>query len=295
MPELDRAASLTPNNAEAQVRLGEAYLNLNQDEKAMQSFDEATRISASAGIWNGIAYQLALKKVHPDLPRRYAESAVTTTAAVLRNVTLDQPSKHDLTLVSSIAAYWDTLGWVEFVTGHPDKALKYCLAGWQAGQRANIADHLGQIYEKQGNKKDAIRFYALSLNARRPDPETRSRLGALAGGDDEVNALIAKYRDELPQSLYVKVANTTKQYGKADFLLLLSGGSGGESSTENTKFVSGKDNMKDFTDVRKARYTQEIPDDTPVKLLRRGTLTCSEGSSECTLQLALPEDVKSAD
>jgi hypothetical protein len=193
-------------------------------------------------------------------------------------------------------AYWDTLGWVEFVTGNQDKALRYCLAGWQAGQHADIADHLGQIYEKQRSKKDAIRFYSLSLSARRPDPETRARLSALAGGDDKVDALITKYRDELPQALTVKVANAMKQYGKADFLLLLNNGSVGEASIESTKFVSGKDDMKDFADVlRKARYTQKLPDDTPLKLLRRGTLVCPEGFTDCTLQLALPQDVKSAD
>jgi tetratricopeptide (TPR) repeat protein len=35
--------------------LGQVYLNLGQDEKAMAAFDKAVEISASSGVWNDIA------------------------------------------------------------------------------------------------------------------------------------------------------------------------------------------------------------------------------------------------
>jgi hypothetical protein len=43
---------------------------------------------------------------------------------------------------------------------------------------------LGQIYEKRGEREKAERFYALAMNARRPELKTRSRLADLAGEDD---------------------------------------------------------------------------------------------------------------
>ena len=43
VPELEKAASLTPDSAELQVSLGDAYLNLGQDEKALATFDHALR------------------------------------------------------------------------------------------------------------------------------------------------------------------------------------------------------------------------------------------------------------
>ncbi len=76
----------TPDNAEAQVRLGEAYLNVGQDEKALTAFDNALKISTKPVVWNNIAYQLARKKAHLDVARRYADSAVTSTAAALRTL-----------------------------------------------------------------------------------------------------------------------------------------------------------------------------------------------------------------
>src|SRR5579863_8670964 len=56
-PELEKAASLTPDSAELQVSLGDAYLNLGQDEKALAAFDHAVELNATPLVWNNIAYQ----------------------------------------------------------------------------------------------------------------------------------------------------------------------------------------------------------------------------------------------
>ncbi len=191
--------------------------------------------------------------------------------------------------------YWDTLGWVEFADGNLDKAQKYILAGWQSGQQADEADHLGQIYEKKGDKPRAIHFYALSMAARRPEPETRSRLAALLGGDDKVDAIVEKSRDELQQQRTIKLSNASKQEGKADFFLLLSAPTGSDAAVEAVKFVSGDEKLKDLTDaLRSVKCHQTFPDDTPVKILRRATVTCT-AASDCTLLLTLPDDVRSVD
>jgi hypothetical protein len=65
---------------------------------------------------------------------------------------------------------------------------------------------------------------------------------------------------------------------------------------EDAKFVSGNEGLKDLTEaLRSVKYSEKVPDATPVKILRRGTLSCSAGDGECTLVLELPEDVRSVD
>ena len=296
VPELERAASLTPDNAEAQIRLGEAYLNLGQDEKAMAAFDKAVKLSDRPVIWNNIAYQLTLKNVHLDVARRYAESAVTTTAAELRNLSLSQLKAYDFSWTSLLATCWDTLGWVEFADGNLDKAQQYVLAAWQLSPGSENADHLGQIYEKLGKKEQAAHFYALAMNARRPEPEARSRLAALAGGNDKVDAIVEKNRGEPTEQRPIKVDNTPKQEGKGEFFLLFSNGQGSEMAVDEVKFASGDEKLKIFTEaLRSVRYGQTVPDKTAVKILRRGTLSCTAAAAECTLLLSLPDDVKSVD
>lgn len=296
VPELEKAASLNPNDAEAQVRLGNAYLNLDQDDKAMAAFDKALKISANASIWNSTAYDLSLKGAHLDVAQNYAESAISSTAAALRNVSLAQVSQHQLRHSAALPSYWDTLGWIAFARGDIDKAERYVSAAWQLNGLAEEADHLGQIYEKKGQKEQAIHLYALALNSRRPELETRGRLAVLAGGDDKADTILEKFRGEPEKIRTISVPNASKQEGKADFYLLLSNSSGSDAQIETAQFISGDEKLKTLTAaIATLNYHQALPEATPVKIVRRGTVTCAADSKECSLVLALPQDVRFAE
>ena len=297
--ELEKAAALIPDTApeagSLQVSLGDAYLNLGQDEKALAAFDHAVELSATPLVWNNIAYQLSLKDSHLDRAQQYAESAVSATAAALRNVSLDRLSKNDLPLVSSLIAYWDTLGWVHFGEGDLNKAEKYVAAAWELGHHGEVGDHLGQIYQKRGEKDLALRTYALSMNGLRPAPETRGRLASLAGGDAKADAAVAHYKEELQHLSTVDLGKAT-QTSNADFFILISGGGGQHATVDSVKFVSGDEKLKSYTAALKtADYHLTFPDDTPVKVFRRGTLSCSVATGKCQFALTLPDDVTSVD
>ncbi len=294
--ELEKATSLTPDNPELQVSLGDAYLNLGQDDKALATFDHAVELSATPLVWNNIAYQLSLKKTHLDRAQQYAESAVSATTAALRNLSLDRLTQQELPLVPSLVAYWDTLGWVYFGEGNLDKAEKYVSAAWGLGGHGEVGDHLGQIYEKRGNKDLALRTYALSLSALRPDPETRGRLASLSGGDAKADAAVGKYKEDLQRTRTIELGKVAKEDASADFFVLLSRGSGSAATVEGVKFASGDEKLKRFTDaLRTAEYRVTFPDDTPLKILRRGILSCSKATGNCTFVLMLPDDVRTVD
>jgi len=299
-PELEKAASLTPDNPELQVSLGDAYLNLGQDDKALATFDHAVEIAATPLIWNNIAYQLSLKKSHLDRAQQYAESAVSATATALRNLSLDRLTPQDLPLVPSLISYWDTLGWVYFSEGNLDKAEKYISAAWQLGQHGEVGDHLGQIYEKRGDKDLALRAYALALSALRPVPETHDRLSALAGASAKADAAVAKYKDELQKQRTIDLGKIAKETASAEFFVLLTRGVSDKSvsaaTVEGVKFVSGDEKLRVFTEaLRTADYHLAFPDGTPVKILRRGVLACSTATGNCSFVLTLPEDVRTVD
>ena len=299
-PELEKAASLTPENPELQVSLGDAYLNLGQDDKALATFDHAVELSATPLVWNNIAYQLSLKNSHLDRAQQYAESAISATTAALRNVSLDRLTQQELPLVPSLIAYWDTLGWVYFSEGNLDKAEKYVSSAWQLGHHGEVGDHLGQIYQKEGKKDLALRTYALCLSGLRPIPETRDRLASLAGGSGQVDATVAKYKEELQRLRTIDLGKVAKETGSADFFVLLSRGPGragtSAATVEAVKFASGDEKLKVFTEaLRTAEYRLTFPDDTPVKILRRGILSCSTATGTCTFELMLPDDVRTVD
>jgi len=294
--ELEKATSLTPDNPELQVSLGDAYLNLGQDDKALATFDHAVELSATPLVWNNIAYQLSLKKAHLDRAQQYAESAVSATTAALRNLSLDRLTQQDLPLVPSLIAYWDTLGWVYFSKGNLDMAEKYVAAAWGLGQHGEVGDHLGQIYEKEGKKDRALETYELAVTGLRPIPETRERIDALLKRDSKLNGAAKNNNNESLQALRTIDLGKAKETGSAEFFVLLSGGAGTPAKAEAVRFVSGDEKLKLFTDaLRTAEYRLTFPDDAPLKILRRGILSCSTATGNCTFVLMLPDDVRTVD
>ncbi len=182
LAELEKATAINPQDPQVLISLGQAQLELGDDAKALASFDRAVKISPSPGAWNNIAYQLSLKNIHLDMAQQYAESAVASTAATLRNLSADGNPLEQQALVISLAAQWDTLGWVHFQRGNLEQAEQFIRAAWLLGQHGEVGDHLAQIYEKRGDKDKAIQTYAEALAAYKPLPETRQRLAALLAG-----------------------------------------------------------------------------------------------------------------
>ena len=310
LPELEKATQINPQDAQAFISLGQAQLELGEDATALASFDRAVKISPTAGSWNNIAYQLSLRNVHLDLAQRYAESAVTSTAATLRNLTSDSQQLEQQALGISLAAEWDTLGWVHFQRGNLDEAEKFIRAAWQLGQHGEVGDHLAQIYEKRGQKDKAIQMYAQALAGYKPDPETRGRLAALLSSsaspgtpvknaasknsqksavDAKIDSLVEKARAELNAQQTVGMGPLLKEPAQADFYVVLGPG----PKVEEARFINGSDKLKPFADaLRAAKVDFAFPDSTPTRLLRRGTLSCP-AAGDCKLVLVPADDLAS--
>jgi tetratricopeptide (TPR) repeat protein len=294
-PELEKAVSLTPDEPSLQVSLGDAYLNLGQDDKALAAFDRAVSLSASPLVWNNIAYQLSLRGTHLDKAQQYAESAVAATAAALRNLSLDQLSQRDLGLMPSLIAYWDTLGWVYFARGDYAKAEKYVSAAWQLGHHGEVGDHLGQIYEKRGDKEKAIQTYSEAMSGLRPSLDTVTRLGAVLDGKGQVETEVKKFRPALDDTLTIPMGKLGSTTGSAEYFLLLTGDRQ-KVTVDSLKFVGGDEHMRVYEDaVRHIQWNVNFPDDTPTRILRRGILFCSARTGNCQFILSLPDDVRSVD
>ncbi len=286
--ELEKAVSISPQNAFLYAALGRAYLNLDQNDNALKAFDRAVELSPTPTIWNDIAYELTLRNVHLDRAEQYAESSVTTTSAHLRNVDLDHLQSNDLNIVQSLGHEWDTLGWVLFQKGDLARAEKLIRAAWELEPICEVGDHLGQIYEKQGRKQDAIHIYTLALAATQPKDETRKRLAALIGGDARVDAEVKKRSAELVEMRTLRLGKLADA-GTAEFFLLFSR----DGVPDAVKFISGTDKLKPFSaTLQSQRYQVSLAGEPAARLVRRGVLDCAP-STGCTFVLTPQENVLS--
>ncbi len=288
--ELEKATILTPESAELEVSLGRTYLNTGAIEKAIDAFKKSVTLSPSPMVWNNVAYNLADHGVDLDDAQKYAESSVKATEESLKNVNLSHVTQNDFAQVSNLAAYWDTLGWVYFHRGDLQTADKYIRAAWLLSGNGPSGDHLAQIYDKLGQKDRAIHAYALAMAAPHASPETRARLILLLGGNAQVNDLVSKARDELAEMHTFSLKNLSKEDASADFLLLVSA-----KGVEAVKFVRGSESLRPLADhLRAMHYDTAFPDASPVKLVRRGTLSCSAATGDCKFTFILPEDARAA-
>jgi len=297
VPELEKAVALAPDSPALHISLGQAYLNLGQGDQALAAFDKAVELAPSPAVWNNVAYQLSLRSFHLERAQQYAESAVVATSAELRNVALDRLTANDLQLVMGLAAYWDTLGWVHFQKGELEPAEKYIHAAWLLDQHGEVGDHLAQIYEKRGQRQNAVQTYAQALAATRPVAETRGRLAQVAGGEDKISPLVHKAAEELSALRTVKLGKLLKENASAEFFVLLgppNGASRVGARVEDVKFISGSEKLRPLAEaLRSGGYPAAFPDEIPTKLLRRGTLSCSSTTGDCSFVLLPPDQVTS--
>ena len=290
VPELDKAAVLAPESAGLQISLGQALLNTGQKEKALEAFQKAIDLSPSPAIWNNVAYNLASANIELDRAAQYAESAISSTDANLRNIQLAHLSVDDLNQATNIGVYWDTLGWVYFKMGDLDKAERYIRAAWLLNQHGDVADHLAQLYEKRGQKQEAIRLYAEAIATAHGDPESRARLTLLLGENSQIDALVAQAKTRLPRSRAFPAGKLLTENAEADFFVLLTTATK-STKVEAVKFIGGSPDLRPFAESLKTiDFGQVFPDSSPTKLVHRGTLTCTAGS--CTFTLMLPENVR---
>ena len=271
-PELEKAVELQPQNALLLISLGQSYIATNQTEKGMAAFEKAISLAPVPVTWNNIAYSLAEQNVQLERADKYADAAISSVETQLRDISLDNLRFQDLGTASFLYNLWDTKGWVEFKLGNLDLAEQYIAAAWQASGSGSIGEHLGEIYEKRGDRDKAIHYYVLAVADNTPSAEARTRLAAL-GVSTGLDQMIEQGRRELKQQRTISL-NKSDQ-GTAEFNLLIS-----PSKVEQVKFLKGDDALKGFSQILQSGPSgMKFPPASSVHVPRRGIVACGTSQS----------------
>jgi tetratricopeptide (TPR) repeat protein len=195
----------------------------------------------------------------------------------------------DVQTVLPLAAYWDTLGWVHFRLNHFDLAEKYLLGAWRLTLEPDVADHLGQLYEKEGKKHEAAVAYSQALSALHPPDATRARLDAL-----RPNRKYQAGEGPSPQALQdlrtIKLGKLATKHVSAEFFVLFAPG----PRVVGVKFISGSEELRNAgRALAAAKFDVPFPGQGPVQILRRGVLDCEPVLPNCLFVLIPPGDVRS--
>ncbi len=267
VPELEKAIDLASQNPLLQTSLGQAYIATGQTDKGMAAFEKAISLAPTPVTWNNIAFSLAEQNVQLERADKYADAAISAVETQLHDVNLTNLRFQDLGTATFLYNVWDTKGWIEFKRGNLELAQQYITAAWQASGSGTQGEHLGEIYEKRGDREQAIRAYILSLASEAPSSQARARLAAL-GVTAGLEAKIEAGRREMKQQRTVPLGQSGK--GKAEFWLLIAPG-----KVEQATFISGDDTLKQLSDtLLKTDTGMTFPGSSQVHVPRRGVVTC---------------------
>jgi tetratricopeptide (TPR) repeat protein/transglutaminase-like putative cysteine protease len=288
LPLLQKALEENGGNARVHLELGQVLLHLGDEEKSIAHFQKALELDASTETFNSVAYSLAEANRRLPDALHYAEQAVEKTEEQSASARWEFMDSSNLGVMGDLAAQWDTLGWVKFLQGDYASASTYLESAWLLMQDPVIGDHLGQAYERLGNKRQAARTYAMVLSTLSPrsDPEFRQRItskisslslpGAGATRDAAIElSSLRSYR--VPQ-----FKEWGSGYKSAEFGVAFTKG----PTVQSVWFRSGAEELKDAADdISELKFHVSFPDGGPTRIVRLGILSCSEVSKGCTFVL----------
>lgn len=292
VPELETAATISPDDPSIQFNLGRAYARLNENEKAAGALERSVQLQPVPFRWNAAAYEMAVSKINLPEAEKFAQAAIAAEVLQMQQTSLDHVTRENTYQTSRLASSWDTWGWIRFQENDLAEAEEYVRSAWMIHSLAADGDHLGQIYEKEGRKAEAIQTYQMVLASSPSADETRQRLAALAGPDSKIDSLIDDGKELLRASRTISVKNAHQSEGFAEFWILLSPG----PQVRGVKFINGDEELRVFEkDLEAVSYPNTFPEATELRLLRRGRLECSHSSPDCHLQMISSSSVPTDD
>lgn len=287
--QFEAALRLEPDKSELLVQLGTAYARAGDKEKALATLKKSAEGDTSSNNLNDVAYALADGNLDLNAALKYAEQAVGDEEKQTATIDLEHLDASDLKTPSTMAAYWDTLGWVHFRMGDFERAERYIDAAWRVAQYGIVGDHLGQVYEKLGKTEQAIAAYSGALAARGVPEETTARLNALRPGPSAPGGPLPLQEMRTARA---KVSPKPAHHASAEFFLLLAPG----PKVAAVKFLNSQDEFAGAADgVKSAKFDVSFPDDGPERIVRRGFLDCEPELPMCTIALIPVADVRSVD
>lgn len=290
VPALEKALATAgeEDGDEPQIRdlLSTGYFQTGKPEKAVEIVKRAVEAASNPIVWNNAAYLLAKNNYQLDLARQYADSALKGIYDHLNQIQPDSIHREDLFSMTQLAMTWDTMGWVQFKAGNLPLAEKYVRAAWVLSQQRQLAEHLGEIYEKMHRRQDAIRFYAMAIDQFRPladDPgmvAARDRLTKLIG-PTQARQTVSEMSSEPSQMRTIHLGNIAPPRSQGEFYFIFAPG----PKVVSVQLITGSDELRKelIKQGDKIAAMVQFPEGAPEKLVRRGLVSCFTYSKSCDL------------
>jgi tetratricopeptide (TPR) repeat protein len=159
----EAAMKMSGVQPDLQASLASVYLLAGEREKAAAAFTKLAEVDPKGNTFNDVAYQMANADLKLPLALNYANKAVRDAEEESQKITLPDLKVEDLKEIFRVAAYWDTLGWVNERMSNLEQAELYLRASWKLTQDCVVAGHLCHLYKRTHKTALAIQMCRMAI------------------------------------------------------------------------------------------------------------------------------------
>lgn len=277
----EKALVAYPDNSAILTRYAASLMKSGQTEKAIPLLEKTITLNPSPDALNSVAYTLADAGVHLDDALKYVTQALEAAEKDTSQISIDSIGPQDNQRMTTLAADWDTLGWINFKQGNYASADKFLQAAWRLGGDSASAMHLGELEEKKGNKAAAIRYYKSSYSIKQ-GPEVKANLERLIGkkvnlGMDDIDPM------HMMKDFTITIPHTTPNAEFATYNLLVKP----DGTVVAVKWVSGSKKLQPYLKFipHLGFPTMGLPSEPDVRVVRRADFLCRGGNAKCDVSM----------
>ncbi|HVN92184.1 MAG TPA: DUF3857 domain-containing protein [Terracidiphilus sp.] len=175
---LESAAKYNPDNRYLRAYMSFALVALDRMPEAAAAAKSALDGSDDPGVLNDAAFALSETGLNLDIAETASRKSIASLEEKSAAFTTESANQSAFRLTDTLAAYWDTLGWILFKEGKLEDAQSNISPAWRVSLEPECGDHLGQVYEAEKKKKEAAIAYGLAETALKEssDPDVRRHI-----------------------------------------------------------------------------------------------------------------------
>ncbi|QNI31407.1 DUF3857 domain-containing protein [Alloacidobacterium dinghuense] len=273
---LQSAAEQHPDDRSVRLQLSNTLLHLNRDDEAAASAKSVLDGTDDPGLLNDAAYTLAETGHDLEYAEQMSRKSVNMLEEKSATITTAEANSKTFASANLLIASWDTLGWILFREGKLQEAKPYLTAAWRDSLRAEVGDHVGQLYEAMHNPNEACAAYRLADAASNSTTPSEVRKH-IHDGFTRLEASGAKPgpkngTDELQKSRTYKLLHTGNLSGWGTFRLEVA-----QDGVIESQQMSGEQKIAQISgEINKMKFPELIPTDSKAHLLRSAVVSCSQ-------------------
>jgi tetratricopeptide (TPR) repeat protein len=276
---LEAVSTQHPGNRMIPVQMGAVLIRLNRKQEAAAAARSAMEGSDDPEILNNAAYVLSESGVDLALAEEASRKSIAKLELESADITTAQANSKAFARANLLIAAWDTLGWTLELEGKSEQAEPILSAAWRASLRAEIGDHLAQLYEAADQKQRAYELYVLAQAAADkntpPDTKTHVAEGVARLRPEGAKPSLRPNPEGLQalRTYKIKMPASTKGWGSFRLEITADG-------VIESQQMSGEHTLDQLKPaINGMKFPELLPPGSKAHLLRSAVVSCSMGSN----------------